>query len=166
MKKQILKTTLLFVFMFLFSVLTKAQDSLVVYDVIGSVGPTPVAASPVLPPNTPGAAPAVVTSVVPTQFNLLCVFRISDPSFTNKVYIKIGTAPDAGELKNETLTKVMHTGVNYLQRGGTDVCSFKDKAVAYQITINQNDLVNAKWITVYTKDNSGNYSLKKYFKIQ
>jgi len=135
-----------------------AQDTLKIYDLIVNISSKTNITLPSSP--TSSVSPAVSDTAY-----LAAVFKINHPENTSQIYISIGTAQDGSEVKSDMINIVNQGGVYHMVSGNTDICRFWGLSTNYFIPILKTNLAQCNWLTIYAKDNTGNYSSKKYFKI-
>lgn len=132
-----------------------SQDSVHVFNVHAMVihPPTPISPS---------------SATVAASFTLVVYLSMDKPDSTMNVNILVGNAMDNGVLANEQLVIIHHANIPCMHKiiNNNEVCRFYNKNTKFELVLNQVGLAQLKYVTVYAKHKNGNYSQKKYFKIQ
>lgn len=136
----------------------RAQDSLRIYDLIVNIS----SSTSLSPPSRQSGA---VTPNVPDSVNLSAVFKVNDPGSISQIFISIGASQDGSEVKSDVINVVNENGIYHMRSGNTEICRFWGLSTNYSVSIRKTNLAQANWFTIYAKDNAGNYTARKYFKI-
>ena len=145
----------LFIMLCFSGIHVKAQaiDTLLVYDL------SAILSRPADTTTFPHPRPPV------TKMNLSVYFKMNNPNTNKTIYILIGTQQDSSQFQNNTIPIVNNGGTFYMNQGGVPISQFWSNATSYTTSIPVANLQNAKWITVYLQNTSGQYSIRRYFKL-
>lgn len=97
-----------------------------------------------------------------TDDTLKVIFRISQPAQAKKLYVKLGTTQDNGDLRNGVYSTISHNGHYCFSMNGTEHKIWGQAAYfIYSFTLQE--IQALKWITVYAESQGGTLSNKKYY---
>ncbi len=159
MKNKKLIRPLLFVMMtFCFVNGLKAQDSLVVYDVIGTL--TPVIKIQSLVHDSIVNSPQPVDTAI--HFNV--ILKLNDVSLADIVLFKLGSTKDGAEILNSQ-ANVIKTSNNYYLTYSQNTTQVYNNSCVIQLLLSRTQYNQLKWLTVFSKDKNGAYSGKKFYQV-
>ncbi len=99
------------------------------------------------------------------DINLYIYFKLTNPDSVSDIYILLGRQKDSFDFKNEHLTISKTEGITTMQTSDNRQFQFWSKSTMYNIAMPLSVAEEVHWITIYSKDISGNISSKKYHKI-
>jgi hypothetical protein len=83
-------------------------------------------------------------------------FFVNNVSDLQTVYVKVGTLPGAVDLLQEELTVKNHKGrFYYYTNSKNEIIRNWGGHSLLSYGVDQSDVVKAKWVTIYTKNNNG-----------
>lgn len=103
---------------------------------------------------------------IPTDTLLAtAMIKINSPGLASKLYIKMGSAKDSGDVRSTQLS-IINTGGTYYLQDGSISNKIWGLSAYYNYTLLKTEFQNVAWATFYAVDVNNVVTSKKYFKCQ
>jgi hypothetical protein len=97
------------------------------------------------------------------SINISVNFKISKIDSTDTVFLLMGSAKDSSNVLLQQANKISTQGVNYLSFSGQNDSLYANIEASHTFILSSAQWKKTKYVTVYLKDISGNYSSRVYF---